>query len=291
MDRILNPLYPLDEFYAQAGGALPFVRPLPGEEVPEPYRQILVHGEAMTATLEAFHGERTHLRVLARRQDGEALWRQVVLRLNGSDRPVEFAAIVIHLQHFPLAAREEVLEGRRPLGAILKGHRMEWRNTPLMYLRVRSDAVINEALHLTGSQPLYGRRNVIRDVSGRELAETLEIVPPTAEDAGSSRQPAFSPQWAYRRASADHPFPYRQSPVAALACVSRWRDVCGSPARRVAAAVGARGRTLMVEKAGSTEVAKVREAARQEIVFAAPEGEMKVDGPTQHTWAAKLASR
>jgi urea transport system substrate-binding protein len=41
---------------------------------------------------------------------------------------------------------------------------------------------------------------------------------------------------------------------------------------------------LMVEKAGSTEVARVREAARQGIVFAAPEGEVRVDGPTQHTW-------
>lgn len=40
----------------------------------------------------------------------------------------------------------------------------------------------------------------------------------------------------------------------------------------------------MAEKAGSVDVAKIKEAAKQDIVFAAPEGEVKVDGDTQHTW-------
>jgi urea transport system substrate-binding protein len=40
----------------------------------------------------------------------------------------------------------------------------------------------------------------------------------------------------------------------------------------------------MAEKAGSVEIAKIREAAKQDITFAAPEGEVRVDGDTQHTW-------
>ncbi|GAB4193799.1 MAG: urea ABC transporter substrate-binding protein [Roseiflexaceae bacterium] len=41
----------------------------------------------------------------------------------------------------------------------------------------------------------------------------------------------------------------------------------------------------LVEKAGSTEVAKVREAAKTNTIeFAAPEGMVKIDGETQHTW-------
>ncbi|MFN8442386.1 MAG: urea ABC transporter substrate-binding protein [Caldilineaceae bacterium] len=41
----------------------------------------------------------------------------------------------------------------------------------------------------------------------------------------------------------------------------------------------------MVEKAGSTDVAKVKEAAKSnEISFAAPEGMVKIDGETQHTY-------
>ena len=40
---------------------------------------------------------------------------------------------------------------------------------------------------------------------------------------------------------------------------------------------------LAVEKAGSTDVAKVK-AAADGIEFAAPEGMVKIDGATQHTW-------
>src|SRR5262249_29669377 len=132
-------LYPLDTFYARAGLALPPVRPVCAEEVSEPHRRLLAHSQDMTPTLEAYHGERIHLRVLARREDGDALWRQVVLALDDSGRPVEFGAIVIHLPHFPPAAREEILEGRRPLGSILQGHRMEHRSYPLRFFCVTSD--------------------------------------------------------------------------------------------------------------------------------------------------------
>ena len=173
-----NLLYPLDEFYAQAGLVLPPVSPVEGSRVSEPYRQLLVHDNDMTPTLEAFHRERIHLRVLARRLDGDAYARQVVLTLNGSARPVEFGAIVIHLEHFPPAAREEVLEGRRPLGTILHDHRVEHGSRPLAFIRVLSDGTMNDALQLTEQQALYGRRNVIRDVDGHELANIVEILPP-----------------------------------------------------------------------------------------------------------------
>src|SRR5438309_1401373 len=79
----LRLLFPLDEFYALSGRPLPPAAQLKGEEVPEPYRQLLVHDRDMTPTLEAFHGDRIHLRVLERRIEEHALWRQVVLTLDG----------------------------------------------------------------------------------------------------------------------------------------------------------------------------------------------------------------
>src|SRR5438552_105801 len=110
----MDLLFPLEDFYTRDGLMLPNVSPLPGEEVPEPYRQLLVHNGDMTPTLEAFHGERIHLRVISRQLDGDTLRREVVLTLDDSDRPVEFGAILIHLQHFPPAAREAILEGKIP---------------------------------------------------------------------------------------------------------------------------------------------------------------------------------
>lgn len=178
-------LYPLDEFYARAGLALPTAHAVDGEEVPEPYRQLLVHSHDMTPTLEGFHQDRIHLQVLARVLDGDALWRQVLLKLDGSHRPVEFGAIVIYLQHFTPAAREEVLQGRRPLGTILHDHQIEHQSRPLRFIRVTSDGTMIDALQLTGPGTLFGRRNVIRNAAGRELADIVEILPPSEVRRGA----------------------------------------------------------------------------------------------------------
>jgi chorismate-pyruvate lyase len=171
-------LYPLDEFYARAGLALPSVDPVEGGEVPEPCRRLLVHDSDMTPTLEAFHGERIHLRVLAWRIEGDDCSRQVLLMLNGSERPVEYGAIVIHLGHFPPAAREEILDGQRPLGTILHDHRIQHQSKPIAFIRVGPDGYVSRALGLKEPGTLYGRRNVIRDAAGNELANIVEILPP-----------------------------------------------------------------------------------------------------------------
>ena len=44
---------------------------------------------------------------------------------------------------------------------------------------------MNEALHLPEPQALYGRRNVIRDGDGNELANIIEILPPADERRGA----------------------------------------------------------------------------------------------------------
>ncbi len=170
-------LFPLDEFYAREGRPLPAVARVDSEEVPEPYRSLLVHDRDMTRTLEAYHCGRIHLRILGRRLEEEALWREVVLTLNGSGRPVEFGAIVIYCDRFPPAARDAILECRRPLGTILADHCVAHTSCPEAYVRIEPDALIREALGMTEIRPLYGRRNVLLGSNGAPLAEILEILP------------------------------------------------------------------------------------------------------------------
>ena len=43
MSEALDLLFPLDLFYRSAGAELPHLRLVPGEDVPEPYRSLLVH--------------------------------------------------------------------------------------------------------------------------------------------------------------------------------------------------------------------------------------------------------
>src|SRR5690349_11936615 len=119
MERKLNLLFPLDRFYSQASLPLPTVIQIPGEELPDPYGRLLVGNHDMTPTLEAFHGERIHIRVIERQQDADTYGRLVVLILDECAKPVEFGAIIIHLSRFPPEARERILEGQIPLGTIL----------------------------------------------------------------------------------------------------------------------------------------------------------------------------
>jgi hypothetical protein len=178
MDRELNLLFPLDRFYAPAALPLPTVSRIPAEEVPDPYGRLLVGNHDMTPTLEAFHGDRIQLHLIERQRDDDALARMVVLTLDGSARPVEFGAILIHLPLFPPAARERILEGRCPLGTILATYCIEHVSRPQAFLRVTSDTRIEEALCLSGQRLLYGRRNVLLTLQNDILADIVELLPP-----------------------------------------------------------------------------------------------------------------
>jgi hypothetical protein len=173
-------VHPLDEFYAAAGLPLPPLNQIDGEAVPEPYKTLLVHQNDMTPTLEAFHQQSIHLQVLSRRRTDDAYFREVVLRLDESNLPVEFGAIKINLALFAPAAREEILQEKLPLGHILAEYKIPHASRPAAYLRLASDKLINEVLGLTGAQVLYGRRNTLFDPQDRRLAEIVEILPVTA---------------------------------------------------------------------------------------------------------------
>jgi chorismate-pyruvate lyase len=172
--------YPLDEFYARSGTTLPPLDQVDGQAVPEPYRTLLVHDHDMTSTLETFHGAGVHLRLLGRERKGDEYFREVLLLLEGSERPVEFGAIQIHLDRFPDAARRDILEERYPLGHVLKDHAIAYVSRPKAFLRIASDKIINAVLHLQGAHVLYGRRNTLSNLAGEPLAQIVEILPPTA---------------------------------------------------------------------------------------------------------------
>jgi chorismate-pyruvate lyase len=171
--------FPLDEFYARSGLALPKLERLAGDQVPEPYRTLLVHENDMTPTLEGFHGAEIHLEILNRDQRSEAYFREVVLRLDGSNTPVEFGANKISLLLFPPRARQLILEERVPLGRILKDCSIQHTTRAKAFFRVESDALIGRVLSVAPGTVLYGRRATIFDPQLRPLSEIVEILPPT----------------------------------------------------------------------------------------------------------------
>lgn len=169
------------------GAAPPAISRLDGEEMPQPYRRLLVHDRDMTPTLEAVFGQPIHLRVLQQWTSGEMLTRQVLLVLGREGSPVVFGAIRIHLDAFPLPAREEILQGHKPLGAILHHHRLEHQSRPQAFIRVEADGPISRALRgPTPGSLLYGRLNLLESLQKGTLAEILEILPALQEGGGQS---------------------------------------------------------------------------------------------------------
>ncbi len=175
---------PLGQIYGKSDLSLPGIIPIKLEGLPEPYRSLLAHQNDMTGTLETAFRDRVRLRVLRRRNSGGVLLREVVLVLEGNDRPVEFGVIRIHLLRLPAAARSDVLEGTLPLGRILQDHRVEYKSRPLDFFQVEAGAEMKDALSLAGSPTLYGRRNRLLTPANGLLAEVIEILPPAESDSG-----------------------------------------------------------------------------------------------------------
>ncbi|MDB6024950.1 MAG: hypothetical protein JWM68_1173 [Verrucomicrobiales bacterium] len=172
-----SQIYPLDAFYEKRGEQLPVIGQVMGDDIPEPYKSLLVHDKDMTSTLLAFYKDPIHIEVLERHVFENEYFREVVLKLNGSDKRIEFGAIKIILDLFPNDAQQEILEAKRPLGHILHHHNIPHASRPQSFLTITSDDFINRALKLEGKQSLYGRRNTLVDPWDRPLAEIVEILP------------------------------------------------------------------------------------------------------------------
>lgn len=179
MDRAKQPLpmQPLLEVYTSRARAMPSIEKIDGGAVPEPYRALLVQNGDMTPTLEKFHRCGIHLRVLRKQQTKKIYLREVVLLLDGNEKPVEYGAIKIDLKLFAPEAQQAIIEGQRPLGSILRDFAIPHTSQPKAYLRVTADKMIAGALDLSVGAELYGRQNTLFDSRQRVLAEIVEILP------------------------------------------------------------------------------------------------------------------
>ncbi len=146
------------------------------EDLPEPFRTLLVHPDPMTRTLEAFHGATLDLRVLSRTQSDDLYVRHIVLCTREGGRPVEFGSIRMDLSAFTPVVRELILAERAPLGRILEEHRVTHVSRPRAFFRIDADALLGSTLQVEGRRTLFGRCNQLLDPEGRPLAEIVEIV-------------------------------------------------------------------------------------------------------------------
>lgn len=180
----LHRLLPFHFFYEKRRKELPDFTFLEGDEVPYPYRSLLVHQNDMTPTLAAFHHSKLTLHVHEQEANESFVMRLVSLHSANTGIPVEYGAIAIQLGELPEEVRREVIAGEKPLGGILGEYSVEHSGNPSVYFSVPADDLISAALVQEEGENLYGRCNQLIDADGMVFADIVEILPRSNESEG-----------------------------------------------------------------------------------------------------------
>jgi hypothetical protein len=156
---------------------------VPGDQVPQPYRRLLVHQHHMTVTVEAHHGGPVDVVVLDRRHQGNTYARMILLVLRSTGRIVQFGLVRIHFAFCDAGVRDEILSEKTPLGRILIQHNILRHIQPIGFLRVTPGADMVQWFGLQTPEPTYGRLAVLF-CDEQPAIEVLEIVAPEGTTRG-----------------------------------------------------------------------------------------------------------
>jgi chorismate-pyruvate lyase len=147
------------------------------DQMPEPYRGLLVHTHHMTVTVEEFYRQPVDVEVLAVARSGNLYARKIVLRLRRNRRVVQFGIVTIDLSLLAGEVRSKIEDGHTPLGRVLIEHNVLRHIEPAGYFRTNPSPTMCGWLELAKPEPLYGRLGVIH-TDGRPAINVMEILSP-----------------------------------------------------------------------------------------------------------------
>ncbi len=145
------------------------------QDIPDPYRALLVHRDHMTTRLSEHHGNPVSLKVLHYDIDGDVYRRKIVLSSSYPQKIVEFGLVRIDLRYTPRAVRDAIVKRETPLGDILIQHNVLRRIDPRWYVRMRSDCTLLQDLKSLPEQEVFGRVGTIY-CDEQPAVELLEVV-------------------------------------------------------------------------------------------------------------------
>ncbi len=188
--RASDPLAPLRHFHA-----VPDVRYIAAETLPESVRSLLAHDGDMTSRLGRAYGSEIQLQVVQHSITDDVLAREVVLR-TASAEAVEYGAIEIFLQNLEPEVKDVVVLQREPFGGILNRFGIGYYSSPSAYFVLPAAELPYCAFSEPGN--CFARCNVLRDFDGRELARIVEVLSPSAASLNpqeASRPPFLHTQY------------------------------------------------------------------------------------------------
>ncbi len=162
--------------YRRAGIDLPAFEVVAPDDIPLPYRALLVHDSDMTLTLERHFGGRVVLRPLSTFSLGGSYFRRVLLVQEYAGQPVEMGAIRMELDAFDAPLRRQILDNEIPLGSILRDRRFEYASRVKAFLQLMPNPEMMGVFWMREPRVLYGRRTeIVR--RGRKIGDIVEVLP------------------------------------------------------------------------------------------------------------------
>jgi len=158
--------------------------PILAAELPEAYRNLLVHNDHMTRRLAEYHGAQPRLKVLHERTESDIYSRNILLICGDAEQIIEFGIVRIAMHFVPEKMREAILDRERPLGDILMTHGVLRRIEPRWYFRFEEGSPMEGYFGRNHRGEVFGRVGTIY-CDGQPAIELLEVV--TDVRAGESQ--------------------------------------------------------------------------------------------------------
>lgn len=146
-----------------------------GDEVPEPFNQLLNHHSHMTVTVEAFHASPVDVRVARTKTEPPWYAREITLVTQTAGKLVQYGIVRLNFEVLGKTAWRQIESQSKPLGRILIEQNV-LRQVELCQLwRVRAGVSLARQLEIPEGTTVYGRTARIF-CNGAPAIELLEIV-------------------------------------------------------------------------------------------------------------------
>lgn len=156
---------------------VPHCEPVRPEEIPEPYRRLLVHHDHMTVTLETHHNDKVRVVPYQVHRQGDLYARKLDLITETGGKIVMTGLMLFNFTFCSDEVRDLIIEQKTPLGRILIEHNIMRRVSAGSYMRFETDDEFVARFHLDQPRPAYGRLATIY-CDEQPAVDLLEIVTP-----------------------------------------------------------------------------------------------------------------
>ena len=170
-------LFPLDFVYARSGVELPRVKAIDPDDIPLPYRSLLVHRTDMTLTLERHFGGRVALRPLATFRARPVVFPASPARA-GVHGPPGRDGRHPHQGSRLSRAHSEADPARTTFrsDALLRDGGVDYESRPTVFLSVTPNPEMMGVFWMREPKTLYGRRTEMIH-NGAKIGDIVEVLP------------------------------------------------------------------------------------------------------------------